>query len=297
MCMYVNMHVHLASKITVVPYSMFHVCSNKQQSAVCWLWWEQGEGGQRNVAYMLFLSILAAAYITTAMHQRLTTRFSFFVVVFFSLWIVASMDFFAAFPLAPLSADFACLSIGHLKITISRLWSQVNGSPLNIAGPSIVPGICLQMSNHWQTFAICLTLSAHFKLVLISRSQVWVLNKKVIRLGQTKHIINFLLHWAVWKKTSTNFIYLFIFILEKLRLDSRSYIEAAHVYFYVHVSSTQLALRHLLISVECGSVLVYFIASDFMWLGLYEQLNKSVFIISSPWHTSSLHCKTRYKML
>lgn len=141
-------HVHLVSKITVV------LCD----PAVCCLLalvrtgGGQGEGGQRNVAYVLFLSVLAAAYTTAAVHQRLTTCF---LQGFCALWVVdwqVWIFFFQRFHRRFFPADFARLSIGHLRTTTSRLWLRVNESTLNIADPTIVPGMCLPMSIHWQTF-------------------------------------------------------------------------------------------------------------------------------------------------
>lgn len=123
------MSVYLESRIPVVP------CD----PAVCCLLAlvRSGEGGQRNVAYVLFLSALAAAYIPTAVHQRLTT--CFFVcacVCLFScpLWIVACMDFFlAAFPLVPLSCGFSMslnwpLKDNDLSPVIASEWKRLEHS-------------------------------------------------------------------------------------------------------------------------------------------------------------------------
>lgn len=79
----------------------------------------------------------------------------------------------------------------------------------------------------------------------------------------------------------------FCFLMRvKIGLDFRFYIKAAHVYFYIHMSSTHLALSHLLILMPvCKCTCVCFIApsrKEFMYLGLYEQLNESVSIILNP---------------
>lgn len=91
-----------------------------------------------------------------------------------------------------------------------------------------------------------------------------MLTKKDIRIGQTKHKINRTFCSADQSEKNVCKQNTFFLIFEEIRRDSRSDIETAYVYFYIHVSSTQLALRHLLILVERARVPECFVAPDFM---------------------------------
>lgn len=121
---------------------MCHTCAFGVQDHCCSMWprtlqfvgfgenW--GEGGLKNVAPDLFLSVLAAAYITTAVHQRLTTCFYFLLfacLCWFFLYIVSIEFFFAAFLLTHRSCRF-CMSLNWplkdndlLPVTMSK-WKR-----------------------------------------------------------------------------------------------------------------------------------------------------------------------------
>lgn len=87
---------------------------------------------------------------------------------------------------------------------------------------------------------------------------------------------------------------------EKIGLDFRFYIKDAHVYFYVHVFSAHLALSRLLIlTLVCKCPCVFYCTKQervhvtgFIWAIEWKCLYHF-----KPWHTSSPHCKTCYKML
>lgn len=89
------------------------------------------------------------------------------------LCVRACVSFFSC-AFAPQLCRCTCLSIAHFRTTASCLQLQMNGNHFGRTGQSIVTA---NLSINGQPLAgicHCLTLSGHFKLVLISHSQVWV---------------------------------------------------------------------------------------------------------------------------